>query len=150
MIEGVKVKDLKKFNDDRGWLTEIYRQDELDYTSVMSYISLTKPGIVRGPHEHVYQSDCFVFVGPGDFELHLWDRREDSPTYKEYLKIKVGESSPKLVIVPPGVVHGYKCVSKIDALSINFPDKLYKGVDKKEEIDEIRWETDSESPYKID
>ncbi|MCD4694302.1 dTDP-4-dehydrorhamnose 3,5-epimerase family protein [bacterium] len=150
MIEGVKVKDLKKFNDDRGWLTEIYRQDELDYTSVMSYISITKPGIVRGPHEHVYQSDCFVFVGPGDFELHLWDRREDSPTYKEYLKIKVGESSPKLVIVPPGVVHGYKCVSKIDALSINFPDKLYKGVDKKEEIDEIRWETDSESPYKID
>jgi dTDP-4-dehydrorhamnose 3,5-epimerase len=150
MIEGVKIKDLKRFNDDRGWLTEIYRQDELDYKPGMSDIRLTKPGVVRGPHEHVYQSDCFVFVGPGDFELHLWDRREGSSTYKEYLNIKVGESSPKLVIVPPGVVHGYKCVSKIDALSINFPDKLYKGIDKKEEIDEIRWEADLESPYKID
>ncbi len=150
MIDDVVIKDLKKFNDDRGWLTEIYRQDELDYTPVMSYISLTKPGVIRGPHEHVYQSDCFIFSGPGVFELHLWDRRKDSPTSGEYLKIKAGESSPKLVIVPPGVVHGYKCVSETDAFSINLPNKLYKGVGKKEEIDEIRWEEDSKSPYKID
>ena len=149
MIEGVKIRELKRFNDDRGWLTEIYRQDELDYTPVMSYISLTKSGVVRGPHEHVHQSDCFVFVGPGDFELHLWDRRKDSATYKEYLKIETGESSPKLVIVPSGVVHGYKCVSDKDGLSINLPDKLYKGTGKKEEVDEIRWEEDSDSPYKI-
>lgn len=149
MIEGVIIKDLKKFNDERGWLSEIYRQDELDYTPVMSYISLTKSGVVRGPHEHVNQSDCFVFTGPGDFELHLWDRRENSPTRKEYLKVKAGESSPKLVIVPPGVVHGYKCVSDKDAISINLPDKLYKGVGKEEEIDEIRWEEDPESPYEI-
>ena len=150
MINGVVIKDLNRFNDDRGWLTEIYRQDELDYTPVMSYISLTKSGVVRGPHEHVHQSDCFIFPGPGDFELHLWDRRKDSETSGEYLEIKAGESSPKLVIVPPGVVHGYKCVSEKDALSINLPDKLYKGEGKKEEIDEIRWEEDLDSPYKID
>jgi len=29
------------------------------------------------------------------------------------------------------------------------PDKLYKGANKKEEIDEIRWEEDKNSPYKI-
>jgi len=34
-------------------------------------------------------------------------------------------------------------------LSINMPDKLYKGVLKQDEIDEIRWEKDPESPYKI-
>ena len=34
-------------------------------------------------------------------------------------------------------------------MSINLPDKLYKGDGKKEEIDEIRWEQDLESPYKI-
>jgi dTDP-4-dehydrorhamnose 3,5-epimerase len=62
----------------------------------------------------------------------------------------VGESHPCTVIVPPGVVHGYKCVSKSPATSINFPDKLYKGVAKKEEIDEIRWEKMADSPYHID
>ena len=46
----------------------------------MAYVSVTKPGVIRGPHEHVNQTDMFVFVGPGEFELHLWDRRESSPT----------------------------------------------------------------------
>lgn len=149
MIAGVIIKELKKFTDDRGWLAEIYRQDDDKYQPLMSYISYTKNNIVRGPHEHVLQSDLFVFIGPGDFELHLWDRREDSATKGEYLKLIVGESNPSTVIVPPGVVHGYKCVSELGSWSINLPNKLYKGENKAEEIDEIRWEIDPESPYKI-
>ena len=149
MIKDVIIKELPKYADNRGWLSEIYRNDELDYQPVMGYISLTNDGIVRGPHEHVNQSDCFVFVGPGSFELHLWDKREDSETNGEYLKVEVGEEKPSMVIVPPGVVHGYKCV-KGPAYSINLPDKLYKGVKKTEEIDEIRWEEMEDSPYKID
>jgi len=149
MIEGVVVKKLQKFTDDRGWLAEIYRQDDDHYQPLMSYISYTKNGIIRGPHEHVYQSDLFVFVGPGDFELHLWDRCEGSATKDEYLKLVVGETNPSTVIVPPGVVHGYKCVSESGAFSVNLPDKLYKGTGKSEEIDEIRWELDPASPYKI-
>lgn len=150
MIVGVIVKKLNKYEDDRGWLTEIFRGDELNFSPLMSYVSLTKPGVKRGPHEHVYQSDCFVFLGPGSFRLYLWDRRETSATFGEALELEVGENNPSLVIVPPGVVHGYKCISDIPALSLNLPDKLYKGKGKKEEIDEIRWEIDPESPYKID
>lgn len=149
MIQGVKIKDLQKFTDDRGWLAEVYRQDELDYSPAMSYLSQTKSGVIRGPHEHVYQTDCFIFLGPGNFEVHLWDRRKDSDTFEEYQKIKVGADNPRMVIVPPGVVHGYKCVSEEDGLSINLPDKLYKGAGKAEEIDEIRWEDNTDSPYQI-
>ena len=150
MIEGIIIKKLNKYTDDRGWLTEIFRADELNFDPAMSYVSLTNPGVARGPHEHVYQSDCFVFLGPGSFRLYLWDRRDSSATNGEYLEIEVGENNPSLVIVPPGVVHGYKCISDIPALSINLPDKLYKGEGKKEEVDEIRWEIDPNSPYKID
>ncbi len=149
MIEGVIVKKIEKYPDERGWLAEIYRDDEIEYRPTMSYISATKPGVIRGPHEHVYQSDCFVFIGPGDFELHLWDKRENSKTNGEYLKLKVGENNPVMVIVPPGVVHGYKCISDITAMNINLPNRLYKGIDKKEEIDEIRWENKENSPYRI-
>ncbi len=150
MIKGVIIKELKKNSDDRGWLTEIFRRDELDFDVVMSYVSLTNPGVVRGPHEHVQQSDCFVFLGPGDFRLYLWDRRENSETKGEALEIEVGEKNPRLVIVPPGVVHGYKCISAVPALSLNLPDKLYKGINKAQEVDEIRWESREDSPYKID
>ena len=149
MIKDVVIKQLAKYNDERGWLTEIFRQDEFSFKPAMAYVSQTEPGVSRGPHEHVFQSDCFVFLGPGSFRLYLWDRRPGSPTEGESLEIEVGADNPSLVIVPPGVVHGYKCVSSIPALSINLPDKLYKGEGKKEEVDEIRWESDPASPYKI-
>ena len=149
MIKDVIIKPLAKYQDDRGWLAEIFRRDEFSFDPAMAYVSETKPGVIRGPHEHVSQSDCFVFLGPGSFRLYLWDRRVGSLTEGESLEIEVGSDNPSLVIVPPGVVHGYKCISDIPALSINLPDKLYKGEGKKEEIDEIRWENDPNSPYKI-
>jgi len=151
MINGVVIKQLNKYEDERGWLMEIFRHDETDYLPAMSYLSWTKPGVKRGPHEHVYQADYFIFPGPGDFELHLWDRRAESETNGQYEKILVGATNPTVVIVPPGVVHGYKCVSDCDALSINLPDKLYKGAGKKDEtVDEIRWEQREDSPYTIE
>lgn len=177
MIEGVYIKELKKFEDERGWLCEIYREDEIDYRvtritqsidtpkndliekesiefdiykPVMSYISMTNPGITRGPHEHKYQSDFFVFVGPGNFKICLWDNRKQSSTFGEYFDVTAGEENPLCMIIPPGVVHGYKCISQTPAWSINLPDKLYKGPGKSEEIDEIRWELMKNSPFKIE
>src|ERR1035437_3333418 len=133
MINGVLIKKITKNEDERGWLGEIYRSDEVEYKPEMAYFSLTNPGVVRGPHEHKFQSDFFVFMGTGDFELHLWDNREDSETKGEYMKIEVGEKNPSSVVVPPGVVHAYKCISDVPAYSINFPDRLYKGENKIEE-----------------
>ena len=150
MINGVIIKKIQKNVDDRGWLAEIYRQDEIDYKSTMSYVSVTKPGIVRGPHEHKDQSDGFVFIGPGNFALYLWDRRESSSTNGEHMEVQVGDNNPVLVIVPPGVVHGYKNISDVDSWCINMPDRLYKGEGKTDEVDEVRWEQDESSPYKIE
>ena len=147
-MKGLIIKELTRYNDDRGWLAEIFRNDESQFKPAMAYVSLTKSGVVRGPHEHTKQSDCFVFVGPGNFDLYLWDRREDSETKGKNIVLNVGENHPTMVIVPPGVVHGYKCVDG-PAYSINLPDALYRGQGKKEEIDEIRWEEDSNSPYII-
>lgn len=149
MIKGIIIKKIIKNEDSRGWLGEIFREDESAFRPVMSYLSVTHPGFIRGPHEHVAQSDFFVFAGPGDFELHLWDNRGKSPTKGEYQKIAVGSENPTTIIVPPGVVHGYKNISAVDAYCINLPDKLYKGKDKKEEADEIRHEKDPDSPFKI-
>lgn len=150
MIEGVKIIELKKLEDARGWLAEIYRLDETDYRPVMSYVSVTKPGVYRGPHEHKEQADLFVFLGPGKFRVYLWDNRETSATYQTHEEIEAGEDRPLAVIVPAGVVHGYKCISDVPAWCINLPDKLYKGEGKKEEVDEVRWENDPNSPYKIE
>ncbi|HNZ86242.1 MAG TPA: dTDP-4-dehydrorhamnose 3,5-epimerase family protein [bacterium] len=164
LFKGLVIKRLEKYEDPRGWLCEVYREDEINYAPelsedtqssiykpVMSYVSVTNPGISRGPHEHKHQSDCFVFIGPGDFMLYLWDNR-GGEEYKKFIqmKIKVGETNPTCVIVPPGIIHGYKCISEKPAWSINLPDKLYKGPGKIEEVDEVRWENMENSPFKID
>src|SRR5689334_19197412 len=112
-IEGVIFKALRRFDDARGWLIELFRDDELAPGDCprMGYVSETLPGVARGPHEHVDQSDYFVFLGPGDFRLYLWDARPASPTFRRRQTMLVGESNRQAVLVPPGVVHAYRCVS---------------------------------------
>ncbi len=89
-------------------------------------------------------------VGPGDFVLYLWDNRSFSESYGVKQEVTVGETNNVSVLVPPGVVHGYKSITKTGSFSINLPDKLYAGVDRKEEVDEIRHENMSSSKFKID
>ena len=149
MIEGVVVDKINLRGDPRGWLKEIYRSDEDNISPKMCYISHTNFKGIRGPHEHIVQTDFFVFVGPGDFELYLWDNRESSSTYGTHERLVVGETNNVNVLVPPGVVHGYKSISKSGSFSINLPDKLYGGVDRKEKVDEIRHENDNNSKFRI-
>jgi dTDP-4-dehydrorhamnose 3,5-epimerase len=149
MIEGVVIKKLNKYDDERGWLAEIFRNDEDSLKPVMGYISQTKPGVVRGPHEHKEQADFFIFAGPGKFKLYLWENRAGKENYRKLETYEFGEDNPASIIVPAGVVHGYKCISDKPAWVINLPDKLYKGEGKKEESDEVRWEGVDDSPFQI-
>ncbi len=151
-INDIVVNDLIKNSDNRGWLIELFRKDQIDKAIYpeMSYISLTYPGITRGPHEHMEQTDYFCFLGSSNFRLLLWDTRKESLTYGNMMVLEIGESEPKIVIVPPGIVHAYKNIGKVPGLVINLPNKLYAGWDKKETVDEIRHEGDSNSPFRVD
>ena len=121
-IEGIIIKPLTKFSDERGFLVETFRIDDLlgGLKPAMSYISSTKPGLSRGPHEHKNQTDIFYFIGPGNFKIKLWDNRKGSKTFGCFMEIVGGEDNPIRVIVPPGIVHGYKNISKkIDGIVLN-------------------------------
>lgn len=150
-IHDVQVRPLKKFVDDRGWLTELWRTDNVDEAirPVMTYVSQTEPGVVRGPHEHVAQTDYFCFLGPGNFRVYLWDNRADSPTFNTYQSFVVGQDAPSVVVVPHGVVHAYKNVSSTPGIVINCPNQLFAGVDYAEPVDEIRHEDDPHSPFRV-
>jgi dTDP-4-dehydrorhamnose 3,5-epimerase len=151
-IEGVIWKPLTTYHDKRGWLCELFRDDELPKTvnPVMAYISMTEPGIARGPHEHVDQTDVFCFLGPSNFKMYLWDIRKSSSTYQASQVEIVGIDKPMLVIVPPGVVHAYKNVGGVQGIVFNCPNQLFKGVGRKEPVDEIRHEDIVDSPFVLD
>ena len=109
----------------------------------------TKAGVARGPHEHVDQTDYFCFIGPSTFRLFLWDARKDSPTLGNKIMADYGENNPAAVVVPPGVVHGYKNIGDKNGWVFNAANRLYAGWDKKEDVDEIRHE-EMDSPYVIE
>jgi dTDP-4-dehydrorhamnose 3,5-epimerase len=117
---------------------------------VMGYLSMTRPGVVRGPHEHREQTDTFAFAGPSDFEVTLWDNRSGSPTFGRRETLVLGVSRPALLIIPPGVVHAYCNVGSVDGWVLNFANRLYKGSGRKEPADEIRHEDDARSDFKIE
>ena len=151
-IEGVIIEKLIKYSDERGFLVETFRVDNLsdNLQPVMSYVSYTNPGIARGPHEHLKQTDIFCFMGSGNFRIKLWDNRKESKTYRCCMEILGGEDNPIRIIVPPGIVHGYKNISEeVDGMVLNYPDKLYRGWGRKEEVDEIRHE-DKEDEFYLD
>jgi dTDP-4-dehydrorhamnose 3,5-epimerase len=151
-IEGVVIREVRRHEDDRGWLAELFRQDEVDpeFRPAMAYVSMTRPGVVRGPHEHADQADLFCFVGPSTFRIDLWDNREGSPTFKAHVQVEGGEDRPLFVIVPKGVVHAYTNVGSRDGLVFNSPNRLYAGWRRQEPVDEIRHESDPASPFRVD
>jgi dTDP-4-dehydrorhamnose 3,5-epimerase len=151
-INGVVVRQLVRNLDSRGWLTEIFRSDELDeeFFPAMGYISSTNPGVTRGPHEHWDQADYFCFIGPSNFKLRLWDNRKDSETFLCRSTFVVGQDNPATVLIPKGVVHAYQNVGDIDGIVINCPNRLYRGPGRKEEVDEIRHENDGDTAYRMD
>jgi dTDP-4-dehydrorhamnose 3,5-epimerase len=151
-IDGVIVRELRRFPDKRGWLTELFRHDELaaEFFPTMSYISATKPGVTRGPHEHVDQADLFCFLGPSNFRMRMWDNREASPTFNSMMTLVVGADDPRLVLVPAGVVHAYQNVGTDEGIVINCPNRLYAGPGRRDAVDEIRHEDDPNTRFRMD
>jgi dTDP-4-dehydrorhamnose 3,5-epimerase len=150
-IDGCVIRPLKKYADARGWLAEFFRHDELPEPlhPVMGYLSLTHPGVARGPHEHVDQTDLFVFFS-GTYHFYVWDSRPGSPTFGRRQRVEVGAANPTVAIVPPGVVHAYRNVGDADALIVNCPNQLYAGRHKQEPVDEIRHEDRPDHLYEMD
>lgn len=151
-IAGVVVRPLVRHEDARGWLAELYRSDELAEALLpaMAYVSVTRPGASRGPHAHLHQTDLFGFAGPGTFEVRLWDPRPDSPTRGHRQRFLAGDQQPRVVLVPPGVVHGYRNISSGDGWVFNAPNRLYRGPNRSQPVDEIRYEDDPQSDFRME
>jgi len=152
IIHDVVIREITRYQDKRGWLMELFRSDEMkeEFLPTMSYISQTEPGVTRGPHEHLDQADLFGFIGPSTFRIYLWDARKNSPTYGIQMIFNAGEQKPQAVIVPARIVHAYRNIGAIPGWVINLPNRLYAGKGRREPVDEIRHESDPNSPFQLD
>ena len=144
LIQGVKIRRLPSFPDERGALTEILRADDAEYEAFgQIYMTTSYPGVVKGWHLHARQNDMVCCVS-GELKLVLFDPREQSPTHGLANEIFLGDCNRLLVKVPVGVFHGWKCIGERSALVVNIPDRVYDYDDP----DERRVDPhDNEIPY---
>lgn len=133
MIEGVKVKKLVKHCDDRGFFSELIRDDEPELFSRFGQASwsMSYPGVIKAFHYHEKQDDLWFFPS-GNAQVVLYDLREDSPTKGETNVYYMGEENPIMLLIPKGVAHGYRVLGQNPATIIYFTTESYKLEDPDE------------------
>jgi len=144
VIEGVGARRCNVFPDERGRLGEIMRADDQWFEKFgQVYFTTTYPQVVKAWHYHKKQTDHF-YVIRGLVKLALYDDRPDSPTCGTVNEIYLGGHCPGLVRIPPGVQHGWKCVSTKQAYILNVVSQMYNYA----EPDEFRTDPhDNQIPY---
>ncbi len=125
MIEGVKTKNLKVIPDERGFLMEILRSDDVFFKKFgQVYLTVVYPGVVKGWHYHKRQTDHFCVV-KGMVKVVMYDQRSESKTNKEVNEFFIGQNNPVLLVIPPYVLHGMKGIGNELGYLINCPSEPY-------------------------
>ena len=122
MIEGILVKPLKVFVDERGKVMHMVRQDA-DFFKQFGevYFSLVNPGVVKGWKKHLRMTQHLA-VPVGNIKLVLYDERKDSPTHSQIQEISIGIDNYQLVRIPALVWYGFSSVGSDYALVANCTD----------------------------
>jgi dTDP-4-dehydrorhamnose 3,5-epimerase len=144
LIVGVQTKLLSVHPDERGRLMEILRSDDPIFEKFgQVYLTTAYPGVIKAWHYHREQTDHFTCVR-GMMKVVLYDPREGSATKGQVDEFFIGDFNPTLVRIPPGVYHGFKCISDFEAIIINVPTTTYNYLSP----DEYRIDAHSlEIPY---
>ena len=144
-IGGVVVKPLKRVVNERGWLLEIQRNDDVVFIGFgQAYVTATRPGIVKAWYRHRRQVDNMAAV-TGLLRVVLFDDRPDSPTRGALMELTAGHDQPTLVQIPHGVWHGFTPVGDAECLILHLNSCPYDF----DHTDEDRLPPDSSAiPYR--
>ena len=144
MIKDVKVIELTVHEDDRGYLMEIARHaDDPEPHGIVHQFGQVylvgdpARGAIRAFHKHNELWDWFC-ISHGSAKFVLKDDRPDSPTYEEMMTIIASERKPRLIVVPPGVYHGWMSLED-DTQMVSTASHTYN----RENPDEVRIPPDS-------
>lgn len=112
-IEGVEIKKLVTYPDERGFFREIIRVTDDLFPEGFGQWSHSRmyQGVAKAWHVHQKQTDWW-YVGMGTLKVALYDTRVDSPTSGQLQELLMGEGHDPIVLkIPPGVAHGCKALT---------------------------------------
>lgn len=132
-IGGVILHELNPFLDGRGEVTELWSKPWIEKFKLAQpkhvYQSATDYGVVKAWHMHQIHTDQFT-VTRGKLQVTLVDVRVDSPTFGHVNTIFMGTIRPRLLLIPPLVLHGWKALSEPEVLVVNLQTEIYDASDE--------------------
>ena len=155
VIHDAQLIDLQIHEDDRGYLYEIIHQsDEFVAGRGQALRQVYIVGdrmerIVRAFHKHEALHDWFCIV-KGAAKFVLVDDRQNSPTRRQFDQVVMSDRSPKLLVVPPGIYHGWMSLAP-DTIMVSTASHEYN----RQQPDESRLPPDAfhellgENPWEI-
>lgn len=121
MIKKTKISGLliveggQTFEDERGFFRETFRRDEFEeatgkpWVHVQENHALSKKDVLRGIH--IAPWDKLTYVPSGRVLSVVVDLRKDSPTFKQYEAIEVGDNYRVKLYIPRGCGNSYLILS---------------------------------------
>ncbi|MDX6387891.1 MAG: glucose-phosphate thymidylyltransferase [Gaiellaceae bacterium] len=129
--ERLRPLPLRRFEDSRGWLTEIARTGSLPKPIRQTNVSFSRQGTIRGLHYHERgQDDLFVCL-QGRARVVALDR-ETGEAFSE----EIGEGNFAAVYVPGNLAHGFEALT--DVLMLYHVTEEYDPADPDEH--ELPWD----------
>jgi dTDP-4-dehydrorhamnose 3,5-epimerase len=132
MLDGMKVKPIKRLPDERGYFCEVMRTDwkELfgEDTIMQVNHSFTYPDVVRAWHRHLRGQVDYFLVLKGAIKICAFDDKTS-----ELNEVVSSGSDLQVVRVPGHYWHGFKAVGNEPSMLVYFTTNLYDPADPDEE-----------------
>jgi dTDP-4-dehydrorhamnose 3,5-epimerase len=152
LIDGLRVRDIKKNVDERGFFAELLRDDWKNFLGsdriVAFSLSYSHPGVIRAWHRHARDQNDYVVCIQGSIKECVFDDREGSKTRGELDELVLdGSKELQIARIIGTCWHGYKVTGQEPATVLYGVTKLYDYDNPDEQ--RRRWDDESLIPRVI-
>ena len=105
--------------DKRGIFVKTFHKDfynslGLNFDIAEEYCSTSTQNTLRGMHFQIppYEHYKMVYCIKGEIQDGIVDLRKDSTTYGKGISIMLNDSKKNILVLPPGIAHGFLAVSQ--------------------------------------
>jgi dTDP-4-dehydrorhamnose 3,5-epimerase len=132
MLQGIRIRPIKRISDERGFFTEVMRKDwkELfaEDTVAQANFSFTYPDVIRAWHRHVKGQVDYFFALKGLIKICSFDGKTS-----EVNEIISSGLDLQMVRIPGHYWHGFKALGNEPAMLLYFTTNLYDASNPDEE-----------------
>lgn len=124
-LPGVRIFEPERFEDERGWLMELWNEERygaagLDVRFVQTNVSWSRRGVLRGLHYQTrpHAQGKLITVPAGAIFDVVVDLRQGSPTFARWYGCELSHDNGRQLWVPEGFAHGFLVLS--DAATVHY------------------------------